>query len=424
MSGATHMRAVLAAIGDELLTGARQEANCSFLAARLNEAGWNVERIEIVSDDEFHIKALLNRWIGRTDLLVLSGGLGPTHDDRTRHAIAVYLNCSLKSDALYDKILARYSSPENPEYNPERLKRLEQSRDTQSMIPESAEAVYNPAGSALGISFKREGTRVLSLPGVPVEYRAMTRQELPEIFAASNEIKSLSSVIIGIPELEIVKQIPEVINDSALHVSVLPSFPTVELIVRGANEKAEKADALIRSRFKDILPKGCTNLPEAILYQGRTLNKTVACAESCTGGLVQATITEIAGSSEIFKGGVVAYSNEAKINILGVSSDIIEKFGAVSAECAEAMAAGALKLYNTDFAVSVTGIAGPDGGSEDKPVGTVWFGLCAGDNAITSFCRRLPGERGEVRVRAVRYALAELWRMMRDGKPDVLKLNM
>lgn len=415
------MKAVLAAIGDELLSGARQEANGAFLAKYLNNAGIAVERIEIVSDDEFQIKSLLNRWIGRVDLLIMSGGLGPTHDDRTRSAIAAFLNCSLKSDVMYDRILARYANPESPDYNLDRFKRLEQCRDTQSMIPESCEAVYNELGSALGIKFKRDGTQVLSLPGVPMEYRAMMRQEMPEIFTPSQNYKSLSSIIIGLPELEIVKKIPEVINDNDLHVSVLPSFPTVELIVKGEAERAEMADNIIRSRFDNILPKGCLSLQEAILHQGRALNKTVSCAESCTGGLVQGAITDIAGSSDIFKGGVVTYSNEAKEHVLGVSRDILDKFGAVSCECAEAMAAGALKLFNSDFAVSVTGIAGPDGGSpaarrereNAKPVGTVWFGI-ADKNKVMSFCRKLPGERQEVRIRAVRYALASLWLAMSD----------
>ena len=411
-------KAVLAAVGDELLSGARQEANGAWLAGYLNKAGWDVEQIEIISDEEFKIKNLLNHWIGRVDLLVMSGGLGPTHDDRTRGAIAAYLNCSLRPDDLYNKILERYSKPESPEYNLSRFKRLEACRDTQAMIPESAEAVYNSIGSALGIKFKREGTRVLSLPGVPMEYRAMARQELPEIFESSREIVSLSSIIIGMPEVEIVNKIPEVINNKNLHVSVLPSFPTVELIVRGEASEAEKADAIIRSRFEDILPKGVNNLQEAVLYQAKLNNKRVACAESCTGGLVQAALTEVAGSSEIFNGGVVSYSNQAKINILGVDAEIINKFGAVSSECADAMARGALKLFNADFAVSVTGIAGPDGGSNEKPVGTVWFGVAC-NNECKTFCRKLPGERGEVRLRAVRHALAALWRSIRDNKPNV-----
>ena len=415
-------KAVLAAVGDELLSGARAEANCTWLANYLNNAGWEVEQIEIISDLEFKIKNLLNHWIGRVDLLVMSGGLGPTHDDRTRDAIAAYLNCSLRPSDLYNKILARYNDPSSPEYNLARFKRLDACKDTQAMIPESAEAVYNPTGSALGIVFKRDGTRVISLPGVPMEYRAMARQELPEIFEPSQTVKSLSSIIIGMPEVEIVNKIPEVINNKALHVSVLPSFPTVELIVRGETSDAEAADALIRSRFDDILPKGAKNLQEAILLQAKLNNKLVACAESCTGGLVQAALTEVPGSSEVFAGGVVSYSNQAKINILGVKPEIIDEFGAVSSECAEAMALGALKLFNADFAVSITGIAGPDGGSDLKPVGTVWFGLAVKNNnncECRTFCRKLPGERGEVRLRAVRHALAALWRSIRDNRPNV-----
>ena len=402
--------AVLSAIGDELLSGARLEKNASFMAGHLHNKGWEVKRVEVIPDEEGEITALLTRWVGRTDLLILSGGLGPTHDDRTRYAIAKYLGCGLSlNDEMYDRIVSRVK------HDPLRLAYTERCRDPQALIPDSAQAVFNPAGSALGIRFESNGTTTLALPGVPMEYQAMTRQELPEIFAPDSEHCWASVIILGVPELTIAERVPEVIANPELHVSILPAFPQVELIIRGEARGVSEAERVIRSRFRDdVLPQGCSSLAEAVLYEARFRGARVACAESCTGGLIGAALTEIAGSSDVFSGGAVVYSNEAKSNILGVRAETLREFGAVSEECAREMAGGALRIYGADFAVSVTGIAGPDGGSESKPVGTVCFGF-ASDRGTRTMRRKLPGNREEVRSRTVRFALSELWRMIHDA---------
>ncbi|MBQ4402676.1 MAG: competence/damage-inducible protein A, partial [Synergistaceae bacterium] len=181
--------AVLAAVGDELLSGARLEKNAHFMAGKFHAKGWEVKRIEVISDEEDEIIALLSRWVGKTDVLIMSGGLGPTHDDKTRNAIAKYLGCGLRADdQAYDRVIERVKN------DPKRLAYSESVRDPQAMIPELAETVFNPAGFALGIKFEREGTKVIALPGVPFEYEAMTRQELPEIFTTDK--KRTASVII------------------------------------------------------------------------------------------------------------------------------------------------------------------------------------------------------------------------------------
>ncbi len=401
--------AVLVAVGDELLSGVRREGNCAALAWRLHDAGWRVERVEVVPDDPGEVAGLLRRWVGRVGLLVLSGGLGPTHDDRTREALSLYLDSPLRrEDALYDRIVERCGG--------ERRAALERVRASQSLVPESARGVDNPEGSALGIAFERDGTRVWSLPGVPSEFSAMVRQELPELFAPSHRWGSV--VLAGVPEPQVVERVPEVVGDPALHVSVLPSFASVELIVRGEPERVRAAERLIRDRFPDdALPAGCTALQEAVLHEARGRGLTVSCAESCTGGLVQGALTSVPGSSDAFMGGVVAYSDEAKRNVLGVPPEVLTRHGAVSAECARAMAEGVLRLYGTDLAVSVTGIAGPGGGSAEKPVGTVWFAVASvREGAVRSFAflRNLRGDREGVRDRAVACALSALWRAARD----------
>ena len=399
--------AVLAAVGDELLSGARLEKNAHFMAGKFHAEGWEVKRIEVISDEEDEIISLLSRWVGKTDILIMSGGLGPTHDDKTRNAISRYLGCGLRADdEAYDRVVARVRD------DPKRLAYTEKVRDPQAMIPELAETVFNPAGFALGIKFEREGTKVIALPGVPFEYEAMTRQELPEIFT-TDERRTASVIILDTPEMTIAGKIPEVIKNERLHVSILPAFPQVELILRGEPEIVSWAEGLTRSRFEGlVLPEGSRSIADAVLIEARAKGVRVACAESCTGGLVGGTLTEIAGSSDVFNGSAVTYSNEAKMKILGVKSETLSRFGAVSSECAQEMAEGARKVYGADFAVATTGIAGPDGGSESKPVGTVWFGI-AGSDGTRSMMKRLPGNREEVRTRAVRFALSELWKEIR-----------
>ena len=396
--------AVLAAVGDELLSGARLEKNAHFMAGKFHAKGWEVKRIEVISDEEDEIISLLSRWVGKTDILIMSGGLGPTHDDKTRNAIAKYLGCGLRADdEAYDRIVARVKN------DPKRLAYTERVRDPQAMIPELAETVFNPAGFALGIKFEREGTKVIALPGVPFEYDAMTKQELPEIFA-TDEKRTASVIILDTPEMTIAGKIPEVISNNALHVSILPASPQVELILRGEPEIVSWAEGLTRSRFEGlVLPEGSRSIADAVLIEARAKGVRVACAESCTGGLVGAALTEIAGSADVFNGSAVTYSNDAKVKILCVKNETLAKFGAVSSECAQEMAEGARRIYGADFAVATTGIAGPDGGSESKPVGTVWFGI-SGSEGTRSIMRRLPGNREEVRTRAVRFALSELWK--------------
>ncbi len=406
--------AVLVAVGDELLGGLRREENCAFLARHLHDAGWTVERLETIPDGDEAILDVLGRWVGRTDLLVLSGGLGPTHDDRTRSALARYLGCPLRSDSLYDKVAGRCFG--------ERRLLFERTRDTQSMIPEAARAVYNPEGSALGIAFSRDSTRVLALPGVPMEYAAMARQELPDLFAGS--CRWASVIVLGLPETVVVERIPEVVGDGELHVSVLPAFPQVELVIRGDPVRVADAEALVRSRFSDALPPGCRSLAEAVLWEARRQGRTVTAAESCTGGLLQGTLTEVPGSSEVFRGGVVTYSDEMKERLLGVPRGLLEEFGAVSQDCAEAMARGGLWFCGVDFSVAVTGVAGPGGGTPLKPVGGVWFGLASrrknGRAESRAFHCLFRGGREEVRRSAVSCAMAELWRMVRDGRPSLM----
>jgi len=400
-------RAVLIAIGDELLSGLRQEGNCCWLAGKLSRAGWNVSLMEVIPDDEEKIQTTLNQWIGKSELIVMSGGLGPTHDDRTRTAIASFLGCSLEIDQkAYDEILFRYP--------PDMRKNLARCADSQGAVPVLAKAVHNPAGSALGITFTATGSKVFAFPGVPREFRAMVEAELAEEIRV-REKTVCSLYIAGWAESLLKDRLAPVIMQKDLHISILPSPGLVEFVIRGTSERTAAAEREVRGLVPaDCLPSGAHSLSEAIITLALQKKITIACAESCTGGMVGMELTSVPGSSSVFLGSAVCYSNQAKKKILSIDDSLLEKYGAVSSQCAEAMAEGARGIFEADLAVSVTGIAGPGGGSAEKPVGSVWFGVSfRGKNeAVHSI---FPGDREAVRIRSAMKALDILRRKIAES---------
>jgi nicotinamide-nucleotide amidase len=398
-------KVLLLAIGDELLSGIRRDTNCAGAAWLFHNADWKVEEIKIIPDEQDVIVDTLNNWIGKVDLIITSGGLGPTHDDRTRFSIAELLKCGLEIDnAAYDIISARYSDP---------VKHwIERSRSTQGLMPTATKSVHNPTGSALGIFFEKEGTKVYCFPGVPTEYKSMIDQEFGNILVSSGGWTSIA--IVGIAESALKEHFSQIIENNDLHISILPSFGIVEFVIRGEPKEVVKAEELARNILPaDCLPHGVLNLPEAILIEAERANKSIAFAESCTGGLIGAAITDVPGISKVFMGSCVAYDNHSKRAILGVSEDTLEDFGAVSGECAAAMALGAANIFRADYSVSVTGIAGPDGGGESKPVGLVWFGV-SGERGTRTFQRILNGNRTMIRERAKTIALETMWRELKE----------
>lgn len=396
---------VLIAFGDELLSGLRSDRNCSWLAARFHDAGWKVNAIEIVEDSEEAIMNVFQRWVGSVDLIITSGGLGPTHDDRTRHAIASYLKCELKpEDLAYGKIVDRYHG--------EMRSVIEGSRIPQALVPELSEPVHNPVGSALGLKFKRAGTSVYSFPGIPAEYKAMAEQELGKSLVPKDCWTSI--YVVGWAESVLKERLSGIILQPGLHISILPSPNIIEIVIRGSSEHIRQVDRTIRSLFpRDCLPPGISTLEEAIMEAAISRQCVFSLAESCTGGLTGAHLTEIPGMSKVFCGSAVCYSNFSKNSILGVSQDILSRYGAVSSECAASMAAGSRQVYHSDFAVSITGVAGPDGGTPEKPVGTIWFGVSS-INGEKTFHRLLTGNRDMIRRRAKAVALELLWKEIKN----------
>jgi nicotinamide-nucleotide amidase len=395
----------LLAIGDELLSGIRADTNCAWLASRMHDAGVPVLTIQVLPDEDGPILAALEQWIGKVGMIVLSGGLGPTHDDRTRAVMARHLGVGLKrDDEAYDRIVARYAEPLRS--------RIEASRDKQSLIPEGARSIFNPQGSALGISFSERGTEVYALPGVPWEFRAMAEESVLEGIRAASAWKQV--VVAGWPESLLAEKFKDTLEDPGLHVSILPSAGIVTLVFRGEPDRVEAAVSLVKKNLPlDCLGDGEQDMATALVNRAAAAGLSFSCAESCTGGLVGGAITGVPGSSRVFLGSAVCYSNGAKAALLGVDPEVIAIHGAVSGECALQMARGARRAFGSDLAVSVTGIAGPEGGTEGKPVGTVWFGF-SGPSGDGAFLRNLSGDRVHIRRWSTAIALETLWRRLEE----------
>lgn len=403
-------RVAMIAIGDELLRGLRKELNCLWLAGRLTAAGWRVTAIDVISDVEDDIVQAVDRRAGSVDLLVLSGGLGPTPDDRTRSAIASCLGCGLEpDDAAYDRIVERYSG--------DLKERIDRARVSMGMTPAAAKSVFNPQGAALGVDAELRGTRIVSLPGVPWEFKAMAQESVLDVLETGDLFTSGLRVA-GLGESSVEKKIESALAGKNVGLSLLPAANEVEVILSGARDDVAPAATEVRRILRDfLLPEGAGSLAEAVVGEARANDLRFCFAESCTGGMLGGAVTDIPGASEVFAGSAVCYGNRAKTDVLGVPDDLIRKHGAVSRQCAEAMAEGAAKLFDADVALAVTGVAGPDGGSPEKPVGLVWFALCDGSEIISS-SRTFPGDRAAVRRWSVAVGLEKIWRTVSGSRNE------
>jgi nicotinamide-nucleotide amidase len=372
------MKAEIITIGDEILIGQIVDTNSAWMGQQLNLHGIEVYQVTSVHDNHEHIMTALANAEKNADLVLITGGLGPTKDDITKDSLCEYFDTEL---VFYPEVLEHVRSllsSRNVSIN-------KLNRD-QAMLPAKCTVLHNSAGTASGMWFERNGTIFVSMPGVPFEMEAIMSEEVfPRLVkrGIAQSIVHKTVLTIGLPESMLAEKIESWENSlpSFIKLAYLPSPTSVRLRLSAyGNDKAllqetinQKVDELLTIIPDNVFGFDEDNMALAI---GRLLlqnKQTVAVAESCTGGNIAHYFTSNAGSSAYFKGGVVAYSNEIKNNLLGVPVETIETQGAVSKEVAEAMALGALKALNADYALSTTGIAGPDGGSEEKPVGTVWI---------------------------------------------------
>lgn len=382
------MKAEIITIGDEILIGQIVDTNSAWMGQQLNLFGIEVYQVTSVHDNHDHILKSLAEAEQNADLVLITGGLGPTKDDITKNSLCEYFGTELiYHPEVFEHVLSLLSS---------RNVVVNQLNSDQALLPASCTVLHNSAGTASGMWFERNNTIFISMPGVPFEMEAiMTEEVFPRLtkLGITQSIVHKTVLTIGLPESMLAEKIEQ--WESALpnfiKLAYLPSPMMVRLRLSGYGTDQSALETEIDKQVKKLL----TIIPDHVfgfdddslgLVIGRMLvesSKTLALAESCTGGNISHFITSNAGSSAYFKGGVIAYSNEIKHKLLGVSMELIETFGAVSQQVAEAMALGARKALNSDYSIATTGIAGPDGGTDEKPVGSVWIAV-AGPSGIKS----------------------------------------
>jgi nicotinamide-nucleotide amidase len=400
--------AEIIAIGSELLTPTKTDTNSLWLTGKLNEIGIEVKLKTVVGDDETRLEETIKDALRRSDIVIATGGLGPTEDDITRKVSARAVNRELvfREDVLRE-VAKRFEQikREMPEIN-----------RRQAFVIEGAEVLPNPNGSAAGMSVETDGKFFIILPGPPRENKPMFENFiLPKLRERAGEIfvKRRILRVAGMGESAVDELIaPIYLQYENPQTTILFNRSEIEINLTAQDKSEKQADELL----EEVATKIAAALGSGVFaINGETMEevvgnlllqtgKTLSLAESCTGGLIAERLTEISGSSGYFIEGVVAYANQAKIRTLNVPAELIEKYGAVSKEVAEAMATGMRERSGTDYAVSITGIAGPNGGTAEKPVGLVFIGLSDGTET-KSIKINLPGDRYLIRWRASQAAL-------------------
>lgn len=398
-------KAEILAIGDELIHGSALDTNSKYIAAQLEQLGIVVKRFTVVSDDPEDLRAAIAAVCSRADVVVVTGGIGPTLDDRTREVCADVLGVGLRFDAeSWDRI---------SDWLGKRGRPVPDSNKRQAMVPEGSAVLPNDAGTAPGFAVTIDGARLFSLPGVPREMQRMLGESvIPALQAMPGLVPVAHSNlrILGPSEALLGQRLAAFMTpgrNPTVGITATGGLLTVRIVATGATVEAAKAGCeATAAELRPLLGKwlfaeGGGDLPELVLDRLRQRNHSLAVGESCTGGRVAARLVDSAGASDVFVGGVVAYSNASKTAGLGVAAELIEQHGAVSEAVATAMAEGARERFGADVAVSITGIAGPGGGSAEKPVGTVCFGLAmAGETRAWTL--RIPDlGRDFIRDRAV-----------------------
>jgi nicotinamide-nucleotide amidase len=420
-------RAGILVTGTEVLTGIISDRNGPWLSERLRELGVDPAMIEIVGDRPEDLLAAL-RYMEREEmaLIVTSGGLGPTADDLTAEIVGRFCGREMVLDERVEGVIAEILRPMMRRWPGLDAEAIRASNRKQALVPDGA-TVLDPVGTAPGLVVApadRPGPTVVVLPGPPRELQpmwaaAVETDVFKEATSGATTYRTEIVRLFGIPESEIANTLRAAENAgmtlAPLEITTCLRRGEIEVATRYEPDAQEQYDALIdfiARRHADTLfsTDGSTVDDQvAELLAGHTL----AIAESCTGGLMAARITDLAGSSAYFAGGVVAYSNEAKISLVGVDPELIERFGAVSNEVAEALAQGAAERFGADVGVGITGVAGPGGGSDEKPVGTVCFSVTVADGARTTRALRLPGGRSDIRERSTTVAMHLLRRLLR-----------
>jgi len=374
------MKAEIITIGDEILIGQIVDTNSAWIAEQFNIHGIEIFQITSVHDDKDHILEAIQNAGKKVDLVVITGGLGPTKDDITKNTLCEYFGSNL---VLHEPTLEHIKNrfvKRNIDIN--------KLNHDQALVPDNCTVLYNHLGTAPGMWFEKDDTIFVSLPGVPFEMKYLIENEVLPKLEKTGKTKAIYHKTIltqGIPESMLAIRIEDFENNMPANVKLayLPSPMSVRLRLSAKGDDKNELKRIVEAeaeKLQQIIPEaiygyGSETMAEAIGKMLLPQGKSLAVAESCTGGFISHLITSVPGCSAWYKGSVTAYSNEVKEKLLVVKTETLINFGAVSEETACEMAIGARKVLNADFAVATTGIAGPDGGTPDKPVGTVWIAV-------------------------------------------------
>lgn len=384
------MKCELISVGDELLIGQTINTNASWLGEQLNNLGFTIAYGLVISDQKKDIVNALNQAEYRSDVVLITGGLGPTNDDITKHTLTEYFNTTLELDKEIEQNIIDYFTNRN-------LPILQTNKD-QALIPKACHVLPNSRGSASGMWFEKNGVIFISLPGVPYEMKGIMNDH---VFTKLLALKGEGSVVInrtvrthGMGEsflAEVIKSWENNLLKDDLKLAYLPSPGIVKLrisiIGKDKASLEEKLNYYVSELIKlipdQIYGYGNASMEGVVGELLKENNRTLSTAESCTGGNVSKMLTSISGSSSFFNGSIVSYSNQSKSELLDVNEQNIEKYGAVSQQVVEQMAANVRLKFNSDFGISTSGIAGPSGGTTEKPVGTVWIAVANKDKVVS-----------------------------------------
>lgn len=412
------MKVSIISIGDELLIGQVVNTNASWMSQLLTENSFQVTEVLTVSDSEDSIREALSCSLAKSDVVLMTGGLGPTKDDITKKVLCDFFGSDL------------VEHPESLE-NVERILKnlgygLTPVNRCQALVPRCCEVLLNRMGTAPGMWFEKDGRIVASMAGVPDEMQHLMREYIvPRLLERSHGGVILKKNILfqGIGEsfLSDLVEAWELGLPEGLKVAYLPKAGMVKMRItcygsdcKLLETRLEKALCELRSiAGKYIVGEDCETLAECVAMQMKKHGKTLSTAESCTGGTIAMQITQLAGASEYYRGGAVVYSNEMKEKMIGVRHDTLEKYGAVSEETVTEMVEGVRRVTGSDYAVATTGIAGPGGGTPEKPVGTVWIGICSKDRLVTRKLS-LGNNRQRTVERTVNNVFKELLNLMKE----------
>jgi|TARA_Y100000031_G_scaffold24455_1_gene26210 nicotinamide-nucleotide amidase len=372
------MKIAILSIGNELLSGDTINTNAGWMGRNLTDIGCDICRQITVPDNKDSISNALTELVNlKPGYIICTGGLGPTDDDITQQTLFDFVGTESEFDQNYWESLS-------VRFNRFGIQIPESNRN-QALVPVDGVVVPNPVGSARGSKLQVNDTILISLPGVPAEMKAMmTDSIIPMIQENELNPKCIRTLrTTGIPESALIEKIAPILEkDHACDIGYYPSLFGVD--VRISHTDSQPVDSLSKDFYKtlklSIYAEGKDSIEEVIIQLANSKNSTVSTAESCTGGLIGHRLTEVSGSSDVYKGGFVVYNNESKIDLLGVDKSILKKYGAVSEETAQAMAKNVTNIFASDYGISVTGIAGPSGGTDQKPVGLVYIGFAKNDD--------------------------------------------